>query len=1059
MSNPMLRLSNFFSLFVFLFFLALSLRAQAPEKQLLKNIPKNNNHLSAFSLPEQDCENAILLRHNFYSNIISYAGIGYRQDVGPSTCLVGGESNSVWYRFHIHQSGTLGFMIETQVDYDFALYDLTNHSCDRLPELTPIRCNFSDRAGNTGLDPTSIYQDNLSHNASDSPIMPGLNVVAGQTYYLMVNNWSASSPGFGIRFIGTCSIQPGPPPVAERILAPLCFPRDSVAQIAVEFNAPLRCLPNLNLENFRIRNSENQNCPIQSAFCLNQVGKGILRFAVRLLPTQDDEYFFSYMPQSASDSLYGESGGAIQPFTNGFRVKPPLQAPQLDWDAAALPCKNQRIMVRNLEPVPASADAVWEATAPVLIADGAEPNSKYFTFQEGGVKTVSLRFVSGVCSSEKVSINRTIYPLPYSVTAPPRCGPGPVTLSFVGDFPDGQTFHIYTSPSEGPIGAVSEPPYTYTTSSLTASTALYVKVGGGVSCSLSEEFTIVPITIFSLPEPARNVTPSPLGCGTNTVKIDAELVPGGGHDMFLFETETSLLPLSVNKSNFRQYFQFIISDLTAPATYYLETRDTLTGCKSAQRQAVELKTMPIPDPPIAPLSVSICGKGKAKITAQMGNVSGMGIRLYTTCGVQYGIPYIGDNAIAFADSPPFELETPEVSVSTTFYLHAWNPAEGMICPGGSCPPCFSACTPVVVQVNEIPNLPRGPEKVERCGVGSLVIQPQMPFSGVGVRLFDRPSGGQPLSEATELPFSLATPTLTRTATFYLETFGLNSGCVSVGRFPVIASVHAIPLAPEAQDVVRCGPGALTLTIRNRDASPQQLQLYTSPRAEEPLATSLQALWEYRADVTASVTFYLRAQNAAGCQSDSVAVALIINPMPAIPSISVNNPDNSPVVFWAKVPGAEFYDLRYKKKEDTEWQPEIMVTDTFHRFNDLEEGEYWVEVRSVCGDFASDWSAQQSFLIKVTALQESNTLDSRVLAYPNPTQGRVTLQLPEPYVGRALSVALLNSEGKKCWGQTWSAFALTHNSVMLDFPSLPSGLYVLAITLGNHTQYLKLTIHK
>jgi hypothetical protein len=1056
----MVVLSKYWLFLGFLFLLAFSLNAQLPEKQLPK-VAKNKSQLSAFSRPEQDCRGAIVLQTPFLGNQKISGGAGSLREVDSgATCLVGGETNSIWYRFRIYRSGTLGFLLETQANYDFLLYNLSGSSCEELAQLTPLRCNFSAQAGNTGLDPSAINEGALSYNAQDSPIMPGLNVREGDEYFLMVNSLMDLETSFALRFTGSCSIVPDDSLQAPRIIAPSCFPADSLAQLAVEFNAPLRCLPDLSLINFRVRNSENEICPILSGFCLNQADKGILRFAVRLIPSQGGEYFFSYLPQSLEDSLYDQSGSPILPFTRSFRVNSPLPAPQLEWDAAASFCKNQRIKVRNLSGLPANTEAVWEATAPVLIAEGPEPGSKYFTFQEGGAKTVSLYFVSGACSSQKASIERIVYPIPYSVNTTLRCGPGPVTLSFIGNFPPGQTFEIYTLPSHAPIGAVSQPPYTYTIPYLTTSSVFYVKGLWHQNCSLGQDFVVIDVTIFPLPEPARNITPSPLGCGTNTAKIDAELVPGSGHDMFLFETETSSEPLEVNKSNFLHYFQFIISNLSAPVTYYLETIDTITGCKSARRQPVELRTMPIPDPPLTPASVSICGKGKARIKAEMGNVPGMGIRLYTTCGVQYGIPYLGDNAIAFADEPPFVLETPEVTTHTTFYLHAWNPAEGMICPGGSCPPCFSGCTPVVIRVEEIPGLPSGPQKLERCGSGSFEIEPQISFgSGLGIRLFERAEGGRPLAEATELPFSLITPILSRSATFYLETFDLSSGCVSAGRLPLLLEVHPIPLAPQAQDVVRCGSGVLTLTIRNRDASPQQLQLYSSPQAQEPFATSLQTPWEYRTDIlSTSVTFYLRAQSAKGCLSEWVAVALIINPLPGAPEITVNNFDNRPLIFWNKVGGAEFYDLRYKKKEELQWRPEIMVTDTFYRFNDLEEGEYQVEVRSVCGDSASEWSAQRSFLIKVTALPNLLPLGSRVLLYPNPTRGRITLQFPRHQGELVLSLALWNSEGKKCWLQNISASAPTPEGLTFDLPALPPGLYVLAVTLGNQTQYLKLTLY-
>ncbi|WP_297793901.1 T9SS type B sorting domain-containing protein [uncultured Eudoraea sp.] len=107
------------------------------------------------------------------------------------------ESNSAWYRFRTGASGQLGFNIgfDTSEDWDFALYRASD--CNNLGD--PIRCNFFDNSDEeafmgVGEDPTGntatvLYED-------------WLQVMPGEDYYLMINNFSNNNSGFSIQFSG-----------------------------------------------------------------------------------------------------------------------------------------------------------------------------------------------------------------------------------------------------------------------------------------------------------------------------------------------------------------------------------------------------------------------------------------------------------------------------------------------------------------------------------------------------------------------------------------------------------------------------------------------------------------------------------------------------------------------------------------------------------------------------------------------------------------------------------------------------------------------------------------
>lgn len=162
--------------------------------------------------PEQDCNSGIPVCQPTYTQSQSYTGIGASQEVGAGTCL-GGETNSVWYIFTAQTSGSLTFMINTTFDYDFALYNITNGGCAAVPTSMPIRCNYSGTAGITGLTlPAQPETPALSINAAGNLLMPGVNVTAGQTYALIVNNFTGDLTGYTLTFGGTASIFDASPP-------------------------------------------------------------------------------------------------------------------------------------------------------------------------------------------------------------------------------------------------------------------------------------------------------------------------------------------------------------------------------------------------------------------------------------------------------------------------------------------------------------------------------------------------------------------------------------------------------------------------------------------------------------------------------------------------------------------------------------------------------------------------------------------------------------------------------------------------------------------------------
>ena len=158
---------------------------------------------SQFAFSQSDCGTAL---PTCGGSAISYTPTGpglILEDLGG--CLVADEHFSVWYTFTAATTGTLEFTITPNVftdDYDFAVYG-PNVPCGNLGG--PIRCNFSGADGPTGLG-MGATNPNGGGGTAAGQWSSALNVIAGETYFLVVDNYLSSANGFVMTFGGTASL-------------------------------------------------------------------------------------------------------------------------------------------------------------------------------------------------------------------------------------------------------------------------------------------------------------------------------------------------------------------------------------------------------------------------------------------------------------------------------------------------------------------------------------------------------------------------------------------------------------------------------------------------------------------------------------------------------------------------------------------------------------------------------------------------------------------------------------------------------------------------------------
>lgn len=143
-------------------------------------------------LPNTDCVSGtqVCSTSSFSGNS---NGFGVQELTGSNQGCLSGENQSSWYYFQATTSGTVAFTIVTNTtDYDFAVW---NNGCGALG--APIRCSYAGTYSNTGL------QDGLtqtSEGAGGDGFVDALDVVAGQTYILLVDNFSVDNTSFTLNW-------------------------------------------------------------------------------------------------------------------------------------------------------------------------------------------------------------------------------------------------------------------------------------------------------------------------------------------------------------------------------------------------------------------------------------------------------------------------------------------------------------------------------------------------------------------------------------------------------------------------------------------------------------------------------------------------------------------------------------------------------------------------------------------------------------------------------------------------------------------------------------------
>ncbi len=161
-----------------------------------------------------DCEGAIVLCNDLYTEETAPPGTGNVYEY-TGVCNNNLETMSLWYTFTVQQDGNLSFVLtpgDGADDYDWGLFDITAGGCAGISaggSSPEVSCNswgtLNGENGATGIS-TSDGGTGNSNGPGDlngPPFNADLPVTTGQTFALVVMNWSNSQNGYTIDFGGS----------------------------------------------------------------------------------------------------------------------------------------------------------------------------------------------------------------------------------------------------------------------------------------------------------------------------------------------------------------------------------------------------------------------------------------------------------------------------------------------------------------------------------------------------------------------------------------------------------------------------------------------------------------------------------------------------------------------------------------------------------------------------------------------------------------------------------------------------------------------------------------
>ncbi len=204
----------------------------------------------------QDCLGAIPVCDYIYEEDSTAAGYGNYFEIPnggngcPNNHCMDGEKNSRWYIFTVVESGDLRFQITPQTqtdDYDWAVFNLTQYKCQDIyshADWVMSSCNAAGGPGyqgTTGISTSNGGNSNCNNGGGTNKWNGDLPVYEGQTYVLVVSDWTQTPGGYTLNFTSsTAEIFDDQKPFIDTIRGD-DITECGTTELKIKFNEKVKC--------------------------------------------------------------------------------------------------------------------------------------------------------------------------------------------------------------------------------------------------------------------------------------------------------------------------------------------------------------------------------------------------------------------------------------------------------------------------------------------------------------------------------------------------------------------------------------------------------------------------------------------------------------------------------------------------------------------------------------------------------------------------------------------------------------------------------------------------
>jgi hypothetical protein len=534
---------------------------------------------------------------------------------------------------------------------------------------------------------------------------------------------------------------------------------------------------------------------------------------------------------------------------------------------AVTACPGQRVKLYAQMGSPAGTEMRMylsdTATAPFARVTGPAPGLGY-EFTTPPISTTTTFYLESLdavnnCASSRtpVVVNMAPVPGPPKAENQERCGSGILTFTIGMGVPPGNRIRIFSQGQGGtPLAVLNRPPYTFVTPLLDQTTTFYLE---SIDTLAGCPSIRVPVTAVINPLPTAPNADTARRCGKGKAQI--EFFASGPDTNLLLLYDRPVGGNLINRKSGGPNFSIETPELSANAVFYGALVNTATGCTSARSAAVVI-ILPLPGPPQA-AATPVCLGETTVFTLAFSSPAGTHILVYDKEDDNFPIREFS--------APPFEFTTQEASFGKNYYFEVYD----------SLSDCPSQRIAVPVPLRPIPS-PPAIANISRCGAGNIELKPNIVDFGNAIRLYARPSGGQPLIIDDEPPFTFSLSNITTTSTFYFDVLDTESRCFSL-RAQARVTIHPLPQITAPEEISRCGSGAITFTLSAGGAD--KIRIFTQETGSAPL-------WSFETspekentltlpNITRSSLYFIEGEiSATGCKNAREPLTVLIHPVPA-----------------------------------------------------------------------------------------------------------------------------------------------------------------------------------